>query len=158
MPENVSRDRECKAPERASLSQLGGILLLALLCACGSPASENRQSKKISPPNLHITTYSQMIGGVKGNQSEAVQVSLEFAIAPVISGIPVQDQALVALSDGAGQFHINLEPGEYWIGAKEQLDNPDRYGLASVTVESQLVELAAGEVTRASVYRRGYAP
>jgi len=151
-------NHQARALSLAKLWQLGGILLLASLCACGSQASENRQSKKLSPPNLHITTYSQIIGGAAGNQSEAVQVSLEFKIAPVISRVPVQDEAIVAESDSNGQFYINLAPGTYWIGATEQLDNSGRNGSATVTIKSQQVELVADKVTKVSVYRRGYAP
>ena len=150
--------RETRALSLASLWQLGGILLLTLLCACGTSASENRQTKQLSPPNLHITTYSQMIGGAAGNQSEAVQVSLEFKIAPVISRVPVQDKAIVALSDSSGQFYINLPPGKYWIGATEQLDNSGRNGSATVTIKSQQVEIVADQMTKVNVYRRGYAP
>jgi hypothetical protein len=85
-------------------------------------------------------------------------VSLEFVIAPVISGAPDKDEAMVAVSDGSGQFHINLAPGKYWIGAKEQLDNSVRYGAAPVMIQSQRVELVAGKVALVNVYRRGYAP
>jgi hypothetical protein len=150
--------REAKPPRLASLWQLGGILLLTLLSVCGAANSEIRQTKELTPPNLHITTYSQMIGGVAGNQSEPVQVSLEFVIAPVISGTPDEDEAMLAVSDGSGQFHINLAPGKYWIGAKEQLDNSVRYGAAPAMIQSQQVELVADKVTKVSVYRRGYAP
>ena len=152
------RNRKARALRLASLWQIGGILLLALLCACGTPASENPQTKELSPPNLHITTYSQMIGGAAGNQSEAVQVSLEFKIAPVISRVPVQDEAIVAVSDSSGHFYINLAPGKYWIGPAEQLDNSGRNGSATVTIKSQQVEIVSDKVTKVSVYRRGYAP
>ena len=99
-----------------------------------------------------------MIGGAAGNQSEAVLVSLEFKIAPVISRIPVQGETIVAMSDSNGQFYINLAPGTYWIGATEQLDNSGGNGSATVTIKSQQVELVADKVTKVSVYRRGYAP
>ena len=158
MWKDVPCHREARPPRLASLWQLGGILLLTLLCACGTPASENRQTQELPPPNLHITTYSQMIGGAAGNQSEAVLVSLEFKIAPVISRIPVQGETIVAMSDSNGQFYINLAPGTYWIGATEQLDNSDGNGSATVTIKSQQVELVADKVTKVSVYRRGYAP
>jgi len=154
----ASQGCESRTLKLAGLWQRAGFILLALLSACGAANSENRQTKELTPPNLQITTYSQMIGGVAGNRSEPVQVSLEFVIAPVISGAPDKDEAMVAVSDGSGQFHINLAPGKYWIGAKEQLDNSVRYGAAPVMIQSQRVELVAGKVTLVNVYRRGYAP
>ena len=158
MFEKASQGRESGAVKLSGLWQLASCILLALLSACGAANSENRQTKELIPPNLQITTYSQMIGGVAGNQSEPVQVSLEFVIAPVISGVPNTDEAMVAVSDGSGQFQINLGQGKYWIGAKEQLDNPVNYGSAPVMIQSQRVEIVAGKVTRVNVYRRGYAP
>ena len=140
------------------LWQTGGIILLSLLSACGVADSQKAQTIELSPANLQITTYSQMIGGVAGNQSEAIQVSLEFSIAPAISGVPVQDEAMIVLSDGNGQFQASLAPGEYWIGATEQIDNSNSYGMAPSMIKSQLVELVADKVTQVSVYRRGYAP
>ena len=158
MFEKGSQGCEFRAPKLADFSQLAVFILPALLSACGAANSEHRQTTELTPANLQITTYSQMIGGVAGNQSEPVRVSLEFVIAPVISEAPDKDEAMVAVSDGSGQFHINLEPGKYWIGAAEQLDNAVRYGAAPVTIKSQRVELVTGKVTRVSVYRRGYAP
>ena len=158
MSESIALGHKFSALELTNLLRLGGIILLTSQTACGVIASENQQTKELAPPNLQITTYSQMIGGVAGNQSEATRVSLKFTIAPALSGVPVQDEAMAVLSDESGRFHINLAPGEYWIGAKEQIDNPEGYGITSVTVNSQLVELIAGKVTQVSVYRRGYAP
>ena len=158
MFEKAYQGCESRALKLAVVWQLAGFILLALLSACGAANSEIRQTTELTPPNLQITTYSQMIGGVAGNQSEPIQVSLEFVIAPVISGAPDKDEAMVAVSDDSGQFNINLAPGKYWIGAAEQLDNAVRYGAAPVTIKSQRVELVTGKVTRVSVYRRGYAP
>ena len=74
-------------------------------------------------PNLIVTTFSKVIGGVPDLESQQVLVSIEFALAPMGNGSPLLEQAVTVTSDQEGRLEIALCPGKYWIGSADILRN-----------------------------------
>ena len=143
---------------RSRLWQPAGFFLLLVLGGCGFADSEQPAEAGATMSDLTISTYSETVSGVAGAERRPLPVALKLTIAPMLNGSVSLTQALDVVSNSNGKLNISLAPGRYWVGARQQLEDPQQYGLSTSVIDAQVVELVPGQQTHIDVYNRGYAP